>query len=447
MAVKALLHYALEVPDQGAGEKFYSNFGLIDAPGRDGAVRLRPAPLQRESVLLYGGPRKRLHHLAFGAPGDEYAATREAVRRAGIREVDSPRGAPEGGFWVRDPDSNLVNIRDEARVVPPPDPPLALNSPGRIAREIRRGCPDAGFGAKPRRLGHVLLFTGGLDRQLDFYTRVLGMKLTDRSRQVIVFLRCTTDHHNLAFLVSKGPGFHHGSFEVGNVDEIAMGAAKMQEAGWQPGWGLGRHVIGSNFFYYIRDPWGSFAEYFHDLDYIPEHCAWEPRDFPEAEALYRWGPPVPEDFGRNRELEWRPLRAARAEPARRRRGSLPPGRHRRPRRDRARVQGRGRRGAPGGERRLERALRRAPPRQRDRDLQRLRGVAPRRRPTRGLRLERRDGERVRARHAVPRPRGGPLRRGGGLDAAHARDARAAGRSLRREQGVGRGARASLRRRP
>src|SRR5438034_3447704 len=92
MAVKALLHYALEVPDQGAGEKFYSNFGLIDAPGRDGAVRLRPAPLQRESVLLYGGPRKRLHHLAFGAPGDEYAATREAVRRAGIREVDPPRG-------------------------------------------------------------------------------------------------------------------------------------------------------------------------------------------------------------------------------------------------------------------------------------------------------------------------------------------------------------------
>jgi len=303
MAVKALLHYALEVPDQGAGEKFYSNFGLIDAPGRDGAVRLRPAPLQRESVLLYGGPRKRLHHLAFGAPGDEYAATREAVGRAGIREVDPPRGAPEGGFWVRDGDGNLVNIRDEGRVVPPPDAPLSLNSPGHIAREVRRGCPDAGLGARPRRLGHVLLFTGDLERQLDFYTRVLGMKLTDRSRQVIVFLRCTTDHHNLAFLVSKGPGFHHGSFEVGNVDEIAMGAAKMQEAGWQPGWGLGRHVIGSNFFYYIRDPWGSFAEYFHDLDYIPEHCAWEPRDFPEAEALYRWGPPVPEDFGRNRELE------------------------------------------------------------------------------------------------------------------------------------------------
>jgi hypothetical protein len=45
------------------------------------------------------------------------------------------------------------------------------------------------------------------------------------------------------------------------------------------------------------------GEYFHDLDHIPEACAWQPRDFPEADALYRWGPPVPEDFGRNRELE------------------------------------------------------------------------------------------------------------------------------------------------
>ena len=300
MAVKALLHYALEVPDQGAGEKFYTSFGLRNAPSRDAAVRLKPAKLDRESVLLYAGPKKRLHHLAFGAPGDEYEATREAVKRAGIREVDVPRGAPEGGFWLRDPDGNLLNVRNEGRVLPPADPPLQLNSPGHIGREIRRGCPDAGQGATPRRLGHVLLFAGDLDRQLDFYTRVLGLKLSDRCQTIIAFLRCSTDHHNLAFLASKVPGFHHGSFEVGNVDEIALGAQRMLEAGRAPGWGLGRHVIGSNFFYYVRDPWGSFAEYFHDLDYIPEQCAWEPRNFPEDDALYRWGPPVPDDFGLNR---------------------------------------------------------------------------------------------------------------------------------------------------
>src|SRR5881628_725365 len=98
MAVRALLHYALEVPDQTVGEKFYRSFGLVDEAGRDGAVHLRPAPLTRDSVLLYGGPRKRLHHLAFGAPGDDFQATRESVRRAGVREVDPPRGALDGAL-------------------------------------------------------------------------------------------------------------------------------------------------------------------------------------------------------------------------------------------------------------------------------------------------------------------------------------------------------------
>jgi catechol 2,3-dioxygenase-like lactoylglutathione lyase family enzyme len=115
----------------------------------------------------------------------------------------------------------------------------------------------------------VLLFTPDVDRQLAFYTQVLGLKLSDRCQRIIAFLRCSSDHHNVAFLSSKGPGFHHGSFEVGGVDEIAMGAQCMRASGWEPGWGLGRHVIGSNYFYYIRDPWGSFAEYFFDLDHIP----------------------------------------------------------------------------------------------------------------------------------------------------------------------------------
>src|SRR2546430_657766 len=96
MAVRALLHYGLEVPDQTVGEKFYTSFGLVDEGRRDGAVALRPAPLKRETVLLYGGPRKRLHHLAFGAPGDDFAATKESLRRAGVSQVDPPRGAPEG---------------------------------------------------------------------------------------------------------------------------------------------------------------------------------------------------------------------------------------------------------------------------------------------------------------------------------------------------------------
>jgi hypothetical protein len=40
-----------------------------------------------------------------------------------------------------------------------------------------------------------------------------------------------------------------------------------------------------------------------DLNYHREQCVWKRCDFREADALSRWGPPVPDDFGLNRALE------------------------------------------------------------------------------------------------------------------------------------------------
>jgi hypothetical protein len=83
------------------------------------------------------------------------------------------------------------------------------------------------------------------------------------------------------------------------VDEIGMGACRLLDKGYRDGWGLGRHVIGSNFFHYVRDPWQSLVEYFCDIDYIPETAEWKPTNYPPEDALYVWGPKVPEDFGVN----------------------------------------------------------------------------------------------------------------------------------------------------
>ena len=43
MAVRSLLHYALEVPDQAVGQRYYRDFGLADDSRGGAAVRLRPA--------------------------------------------------------------------------------------------------------------------------------------------------------------------------------------------------------------------------------------------------------------------------------------------------------------------------------------------------------------------------------------------------------------------
>jgi catechol-2,3-dioxygenase len=59
--------------------------------------------------------------------------------------------------------------------------------------------------------------------------------------------------------------------------------------------GLGRHAIGSNIIWYLRDPAGNFVEYTADLDRVGDAPSttrsWQPRQF-----LYEWGPPVPEEF-------------------------------------------------------------------------------------------------------------------------------------------------------
>jgi len=114
----------------------------------------------------------------------------------------------------------------------------------------------------------VLLFSGDLERMIDFYTRVLGLKLSDRCPGIIAFLRCTPDHHNLALLASKGPGFHHGSFEVGGVDEIAMGMQRAHDRRHSHGLGVGRHVIGSNSSITSATAWGSWRSTSTDLDHI-----------------------------------------------------------------------------------------------------------------------------------------------------------------------------------
>ena len=140
---------------------------------------------------------------------------------------------------------------------------------------------------RPRRLAHVLLFTPNVAEAIAFYTGVLGLRLSDRSSDNIAFLHGIhgSDHHMIAFARSEAPGLHHLSWDVGSVDEIGAGAMHMLDKGFVKGWGLGRHVLGSNFFHYVQDPWGSFSEYSADIDYIPATCDWPAGDHAPEELV------------------------------------------------------------------------------------------------------------------------------------------------------------------
>src|SRR4030095_11127057 len=81
-----------------------------------------------------------------------------------------------------------------------------------------------------RKVGHVVLQVSDLERSTEFYTRVLGFRVSDVYPDEMmpggmVFLRCHTDHHCLA-LVGGGDGknsnreLHHLAFEVATLAEV-----------------------------------------------------------------------------------------------------------------------------------------------------------------------------------------------------------------------------------
>jgi catechol 2,3-dioxygenase-like lactoylglutathione lyase family enzyme len=151
---------------------------------------------------------------------------------------------------------------------------------------------------RPRRLSHVLRFTPDVPRMIRFCAEILGLRLTDRSGDMIAFLHGVhgSDHHLMAFAKGDAPGLHHSSWDVGSVDEVGCGAEQMRAHGYADGWGVGRHVLGSNYFYYVRDPWKSWAEYSFGIDFVPADVDWPAADHLAEDSIYVWGPPLHPEF-------------------------------------------------------------------------------------------------------------------------------------------------------
>ena len=300
-AVHSLHRFVFGVPDLEEAAAFYSAFGL-DVRRGDARLDLYTAGHSHcwGSIHRREGP-KQLEYVSFGLYADDMAPMRERCARLSIPLVPPHERADEEGIWMRDPEGTLVQLVIAPKVSPSaksaPLVPVAV--PGRGAAPIRSAIGPV----RPRRLSHVLLFSSDVQRSVRFYTEVLGLRLSDCSRDIIAFLHGAhaSDHHMLAFAKSDGPGLHHSSWDVASIDEVGLGMQQMADRGFARGWGVGRHVIGSNYFRYVQDPWGSFAEYSYDIDFIPVDVDWPAGDYAPEDSFYVWGPPVPDDFIVNHE--------------------------------------------------------------------------------------------------------------------------------------------------
>lgn len=312
MPVLGSSSFTLEVPSLEDGIRFYTDAGL-EAASDGNVARLRCPGQDRDSIILIGGAeKKRLHHVALRASGlDEIAAK---VAAAGGEVVSAPEGFEDNGLWVVDPNGILYHlIERDADPELEAGPAFEINAPGRLVRKLKSAVlPSRAYPpAKPLRLGHVMLFTPDVMASVKFVTEGLGMGLADHAEDVVAFTcaKKNSDHHVVAFGKSAGIGFHHASFQVSDPDEVGRGGRALLAKAGRGDWGFGRHTIGSNFFHYIQDPWGSWFEYYSDMDHIDDYELWKPTNYPLEDSLVSWGPPTPPDFIHNYEVQGEPEHA------------------------------------------------------------------------------------------------------------------------------------------
>jgi catechol 2,3-dioxygenase-like lactoylglutathione lyase family enzyme len=290
MSLSGVRSITLGVPDVAAVQKFYEDFGLTAvAPGRLATAE------GGEQLTLIPSERRRLVEVVFGA-GD-------------VDDVQAISSRLQGLGASADPSADTVAITDPgthvrfvARVMPAltqtPPVPAPTNWPGLVSRVDQRAAVIGRHGpVRPRRLGHVVVGSTDHERSEALLTRGFGLKVSDLIKDAGAFLRCSTDHHNVLVQAAPVPFVHHTSWQVDDVDEVGRGATSMLEADpARHAWGLGRHHIGSNFFWYLRDPVGNFAEYYSDMDVIEDAQAWEPGVFEGIRSIYSWGQPPPPSF-------------------------------------------------------------------------------------------------------------------------------------------------------
>jgi catechol 2,3-dioxygenase-like lactoylglutathione lyase family enzyme len=184
------------------------------------------------------------------------------------------------------------------------------NAPGSpIQRTVNHLGVDTNRGRiQPRSLSHLVYFVPDLAKAESFYVNRLGFRVTDRFDGVGPFLQPAgaLDHHS-HFLIGAPEfmqGVEHFTFHFNGPTEVLQNGNHFTEAGYQAFWGPGRHIFGSNWFWYFNSPFGCHMEMDADMDL--HDASWKPRvaklgaDASQAFLLRRrdkWspGPGTPEN--------------------------------------------------------------------------------------------------------------------------------------------------------
>jgi catechol 2,3-dioxygenase-like lactoylglutathione lyase family enzyme len=291
MSLHRLRHITVGVPDVAATSGFYEAFGLT--PVRTGSFATRDGG---EQLRLVQTPWRRMEHVSVAVDDrDDLLRMASALTADGIEHqiVDDQLNVFEQHTRIN---VSLVVEPRRSTLPHPARPPV--NAPGAVERvNVPAQAVLGTTPVQPAQLSHAVVGTPNYAASMHFFIDLLGFQISDALDGMIAFTRCSEVHHNLAIQAAPAPFLHHVAFEVDTADDVLRGGSNMVDADeGRHVWGIGRHAIGSNWFWYLRDPAGNFVEYTADIDRITSQDLYVPKKWAGKEYLYAYGPPVPGTF-------------------------------------------------------------------------------------------------------------------------------------------------------
>ena len=298
----------LQSPNLDLQEDYLTTFGLLRVERTANALYMRGTdPVHHIHITQKGEPA--VLGIAFWANSldDLKKLSQEGDGASAVEDLDEPGG----GKRVRLPEANGMPIEVvwgvEAAPALPVEP-LALNfgynkksRQGGLLRVEHRP-------SRVKRIGHAVISTPHIEESVAWARRHLGIVGSDEVHAeddpnllLASFNRVDAgadyvDHHVMMFGRHQNAGLNHISFEVQDLDDLAVGHDAMMEKYRDLHlWGLGRHTLGSQIFDYWKDPWGRVHEHWTDTDVL--NNSHEFRRHPKSTGLHsQWGPQAPQAF-------------------------------------------------------------------------------------------------------------------------------------------------------
>ncbi|MFN0161182.1 MAG: VOC family protein [Burkholderiales bacterium] len=280
---RKLGYVALNVTDIERSARFYVDLlGLTPVAPASGDVRYLRCSEDHHNVILHAAPRPGLKRIGF-----------EMESRAALEALHASLVA--GGHAVREMSAEecaLLHQGSGIRLVEP-----CTGATLEFYESMREfgGQPFVPTVARIQRLGHVVMRTPEYAGAVEFFTDVLGFRISDSIDGAVTFLRCFPNpfHHSLGIGSGRERGLHHVNFMVTEVDDIGRALWRFNRAEVPIVNGPGRHPPSGSMFLYFLDPDGMTLEYSFGMEEFPEIAPRKPRVLePIRESFDYWGAPV-----------------------------------------------------------------------------------------------------------------------------------------------------------